>query len=205
MSQTVLPTADQAVTSGLARRRWSVYRDGAVLAVAGGLVFQALHAVEHLAQLGMWLLHPLAPPYFTPWALAGRDGLAVVAGGAGAGSELLHLIGNLVFLAALLGLRLVDATDGRLGVRPLSLPRERTVRRATVVQSVHVIEHLVLTFAVMLTGTPVGVSTLFGLLEAGTPGATALRVLFHFTLNAVPTILVARAIWETRPGVATRN
>lgn len=199
MSHTFVHTADHATASRQARRRWAVYRDGAALAVAGGLVFQALHALEHLVQLAMWLVHPLAPPYLTPWAIVGRDGLAMVAGSTGAGGEVLHLIGNLIFLAALLGLRLVDATDARLGVRPPSLSRERAAKGATVMQTVHVMEHLMLTAAVVLTGTPLGMSTLFGLLEAGTPSATALRVLFHFTLNAVPTILVGKALWTTAP------
>lgn len=66
-------------------------------------------------------------------------------------------------------------------------------------------EHVLLTATVLTTGTATGVSTLFGVLEAGTPEAVAVRVLFHFMLNAIPTVLVVQALLRVRAGLPSSH
>jgi hypothetical protein len=153
-----------------------------VVAVAG-LGFQVVHALEHLVQIGAWGLAPGRTPYLTPWAAAGRHALAVD-GNLAIGEELLHLSGNLVFLAGLVALvALAARTDAA---------RSRNLRLAVTIQGVHVLEHAVLTATAAAAGRAVGVTTLFGTLEPG-PLLFTVRPLAHFTLNAVATAFAVLA------------
>lgn len=63
-------------------------RDIALLALA----FQLFHLIEHAAQLTYWSGNPTEAPWLTPWAITGRDVLAVD-GTPGGGNEILHLGG----------------------------------------------------------------------------------------------------------------
>lgn len=190
----LVSTGDRAL-----RARWLAVRDGAVMIVAAGLVFQGLHVVEHLVQVVAWVAAPTSPAFLTPWAVEGRDLLAGVTGSqAGLGNELLHLVGNVIFLAALAGLAAVDRADDRCGVRPRSPARARLTRLAIGWQCAHVAEHVVLTTTAAVAGGAWGASTVFGLIEASTPVGIATRVLFHFVLNAVPTVLTLRALTARR-------
>lgn len=170
-----------------------------VAAVAAGLAFQVAHALEHLIQVTVWMGSPLTGPFMTPWARALVRGLARAAGGDPAvGMELLHLIGNAVFAVTLVGLAGLCQTRveaGSVGDWPTAL---LLIRRAMAVQMLHLAEHVLLIATVLTTGTATGVSTLFGVLEAGTPEAVAVRVLFHFMLNAIPTVLVLQALLHAR-------
>lgn len=182
------------------RARWLAVRDAALVVVAAGLVFQVLHVAEHLIQVVAWLGAPTSPAFLTPWAVEGRDLLATVAGtGAGTGNELLHLVGNVIFLAALVGLAAFDTADDRTGIRARSTARRRATRLAIGWQSVHVAEHVLLTTSAVVTGTAWGASTLFGLVATATPTAIAIRVLAHFLLNAIPTVLTVRALAARSP------
>lgn len=169
------------------------HQRGVVLTlVAGaGLTFQLVHAAEHLAQAGAWALRPSQPPWLTPWAAAGRDALAV-GGDAVAGNELLHLLGNAIFMAGLVALA---------GVARRRSSRGRALRFAVVVQGVHVAEHVALTGSVLLGGRAIGVTTLFGLLDAG-PTLWTLRVAAHFALNAVATAAAGLAVATVIRGMA---
>ena len=93
-------------------------RQAGLLAVgAGALTFQVVHAAEHVLQMGYWAMHPREAPWLTPWAATARDGLASFcsllgsSGGAKLGSEVLHLAGNLIFLAGLAALAVVVSTS----------------------------------------------------------------------------------------------
>lgn len=158
---------------------------GAVLGVAaaGGLGFQLIHVLEHAVQAGAWVLAPTEPPFLTPWAVVGRDALAV-GGDAALGNELLHLLGNLVFLVGLVAF-------GRVAGSTTSPPRALHVGLA--VQGAHVAEHAALTITAAITGRALGVTTLFGLLDAG-PLLWSLRVVAHFALNAVATAAAVLAV-----------
>lgn len=171
-------------------------QQGAVLGVAaaGGLGFQLIHVLEHVVQAGAWVLAPTQPPFLTPWAAMGRDALAI-GGDAALGNELLHLLGNLVFLVGLVAF-------GRVAGATTSPPRALHVGLA--LQGAHVVEHAALTVTAAITGRALGVTTLFGLLEAG-PLLWSLRVVAHFALNTVATAAAVLAVatvarpWHRHP------
>lgn len=161
---------------------------------AAGLGFQAFHFVEHLVQAVAWTMEPGRAPFLSSLAITGRDALAV-GGHTQLGEELLHLMGNAIFLAGLLGF---TALVGHHGARA-----GPSLRLAFAIQAVHVIEHLVLTATVALIGRAVGVTTLFGLLQPG-PVLWTVRPAAHLALNAVGTVLAGVAVvhWaRSRTGV----
>jgi hypothetical protein len=157
---------------------------------AGGLGFQAVHMVEHVVQVVAWVAAPGRPPFLTPWAEVGAEALSVT-GQPGLGEELLHLVGNVVFLVGLVALA------------GLVRSRSRSLMVALVVQGVHVAEHVALTFGVIATGRAIGVTTLFGALSPG-PTLWSVRVLAHLGLNAVATLAAAVALIHIlRAGLAS--
>lgn len=167
----------------------------AVVALAG-TTFQVFHFAEHVLQAAYWVVHPGDAPWLTPWAVAGRDALASVTDGrGGTGNELLHLVGNLIFLGAVAAARALHAhSHATIG----GLERRRWLRRALWLQGLHVGEHVTLTVTWLLTGSAVGASNLFGLLEPGTAVASGTRVWVHFTLNLVATLFALRGMSKPR-------
>lgn len=110
-----------------------------LLAVAAaGLGFQAVHSVEHLLQLGYWLAHPTSPAWLTPWAEAGRDGLAALTDRRPmTGMELLHLLGNAIFLAGLCAtLAVVERDRAPQSLMAVTWPQAAHVAEWYVVQTV---------------------------------------------------------------------
>ena len=164
---------------------WRIIRDIAVAA----LVFQVVHFVEHVAQLGYWMSHPAEAPWLTPWAIAGRDA-PIVDGTPASGNELLHLVGNLIFLAGLIALA---ALVWRMGRSSKDIPY---LKPALWLQGIHVIEHVLLTGTYLAAGKAIGFTTLFGLAQG--PFGSGLRVWAHFLLNLVGTYFVVRAVLEMR-------
>lgn len=167
----------------------------------GGLAFQVFHVLEHGLQFGYWLVNPSARPWLTPWAETGAEGLKLwcslvpvgaASRAAACGAELLHLFGNVIFLAGLLAFAAVISSAGR-----------RSLRRALIVQWFHVAEHVLLTATVFVLGRPLGFSTAFGLLDAG-PVASSYRVWFHFLVNLVATLFALAALRRS-PLTATRR
>ena len=128
------PLALSVVRCTVAAGVWTAFRLRAVdargtvaaLVAVGGLTFQAVHGFEHAVQFARWLGSPASPPWMSSWALAGRDGLAAAFGPSPmVGMELLHLIGNAIFLAGLLALRRVPPAAERavaVGARPADGP-----------------------------------------------------------------------------------
>lgn len=160
-----------------------------ITAVAlAGVAFQVVHFIEHIAQLGYWFLHPLQPPWLTPWAAVGRDALAA-GGNTATGTELLHLIGNVIFLVGVIGLCAALACKRR------ALADHPPLRKAISWQGFHVVEHVALTATWLLFGKAIGVSTLFGLVGSG-PFLSSYRVWWHFTINLIATIYAVRAVKE---------
>ncbi len=168
------------------RRLARLDRRSATLGVVafGGLLFQAMHGTEHGIQLAHWFADPSAAPWLGRLAVVGRDTLAGAVGGSTSlGNELLHLVGNAVYLVGVLAaLRL--AADG---------PAESPLRRARFVQALHLAEHVLLTTTVIVTGRAIGVTTAFGLLEPGGTLGIGVRVWAHFLLNLIPSVLVVQA------------
>jgi uncharacterized protein DUF6008 len=165
------------------------------VAVIGlGVVGQIGHLQEHVAQVGIWVLHPNSPPGMTPWgdALARGFGRVDPANKA-LGMEILHLVGNFIFLAGLAGVTVVTRRAVRSRAR-------RWGRMGTWMQTIHGLEHLSLTVSVALGARAIGLSTWFGLLPDG-PGLWTYRVWWHFIANVVGTVIFAIALvhlWRER-------
>jgi hypothetical protein len=148
-----------------------------------GVIGQIGHAQEHFAQTGYWVLHPMKPAWMTPWGTALANGFGVVDPMKKTlGMEILHLVGNFIFLAGL--------------VAALMLTKRATATKAhkwavmgVWMQGIHGLEHLSLTVSVWL-GAPraIGMSTWFGLIPPG-PALTTYRVWWHFGANFLGTVL----------------
>jgi len=149
------------------------------------LVFQGVHFVEHTAQLIYWLFHPTQMPWMTPWAIAGRDLLAVDGTPRG-GTEILHLLGNVIFFGGLIGMVLIAGYAG------YKMKRVPYLREAVILQGFHVAENVLLTVSYLTWGTVIGVTTVFG--AASGVFESSLRVWSHFLLNLVATYYAVRAI-----------
>lgn len=167
--------------------------------VAAVLLFQVVHAAEHVAQATYWLFNPALAPWMSAWAMGATNFLGTVSGGGTAvGMELLHLIGNGVFLA---GLLLATRLPQRFG----NAEMRKWLRLATIVQVAHFAEHILLTTSMVFLGQAAGVSTLFGLLSASTPAASGYRVFFHLIINLIATTLALKAVLALRGVTASTN
>lgn len=188
--------ASVLVMNGRSLRRLST---SLLVSVAlAAFAFQIVHTAEHLLQLGNWVRSPSSIPWLSPWAGAGRNALASAAWGQrGTGNELLHLIGNGVFLA---GTGAALAAVRRLGCGPVPW-----LRRILWVQGLHVAEHALLVTTLLLTGRAEGLSTLFGLVNPPSTLAFSLRVLLHFAWNLAGTLMLAGAYGEVSVAVASRR
>jgi hypothetical protein len=161
--------------------RWAQY------AAVGGMAFQVFHLLEHFLQTGYWFLNPAEAPWLTPWAAAGRD-MLIVGGQVATGNELLHLVGNGIFFAALVAMVYVC----RLHLRPTV--RYPHLSKAITAQGIHLAEHVLLTVTLFAFGKSLGVSTVFGL--ASGAWGSSYRVWFHFILNFAATYYAAMALAE---------
>ena len=153
--------------------------------VFGTVGFQVFHLLEHGLQLGYWALNPKEKPWLTPWAETGVDGLAYWCstwpgkGAAGArGGELLHLVGNSIFFAGVVAMLALALAAGL---------RSSTVRGTVIFQGLHLVEHLVLTLTLFVSGSAWGASTMFGRWTGSE--LSSHRVWWHFTVNAIATVL----------------
>lgn len=156
-------------------------------AVLGVLVFQIVHSAEHVAQSLYWLFNPTVAPWMSTWAMGLASGLTSISGGTPAlGMELLHLIGNGIFLAGLL-------LAFKLPEQYKNPQTMRWLRLATIVQALHFLEHVLLTVSVAGGGKAIGLSTMFGLMTAGTPAAAGYRVFFHLVVNLIALVLTVKA------------
>lgn len=152
-----------------------------------GLLFQVGHFAEHAIQFVVWVLGDLSnicgrgTPWMSPWVteLVREIGVIVAPAGDDArrmmlGMEVLHLIGNSIFLASLACLY-------------LCLP-SKWVRWAVYIETFHLYEHVMLTSTAFFIGKPIGMSTLFGAtgLTDSREFAVGFRVTWHFLMNLLP-------------------
>jgi hypothetical protein len=180
-------TRNDLVTDAARNGRHGQLVRAAQYAAVAGLAFQAFHLLEHFLQTGYWFLNPTSAPWLTPWAAAGRD-MLILDGEVSTGNELLHLVGNGIFFGALVAMAYVCRLYGR------STSRYPHLSKAMFAQGIHLAEHVLLTITTLTMGTPLGVSTLFGLSE-GVWGSSY-RVWFHFILNFVATYYAFMALAE---------
>lgn len=160
---------------------------------AGGLTFQVIHVFEHAAQFVFWAAKPTETPWLSSWAAGTADGLAYFCSlvpladqPASIGVEMLHLTGNTVFFGALTAWQVAMRAEKRQ-IRSLDIAEK--------VQMFHVGEHVLLVGSLIGFGEALGISTAFGAIE-GT-ALVALRVCFHFSINAVATFWALRAARDT--------
>jgi hypothetical protein len=184
-----ITTAAPGLTGAAAHGRWNADMLGLVIGtIAGaGLAFQVGHFAEHATQFGVWVLGDLShicgrdTPWMSPWAtkLVRMVGLFLFPQADEArrmmlGMEVLHLIGNTIFLTSLACLY-------------HCLP-SKWVRWALYIEGFHFCEHIALTATAYYVGIPMGLSTLFG--YAGSLGgrefAVGYRVTWHFVMNFLP-------------------
>ena len=157
-------------------------------AVAGiGLAFQVGHFAEHALQFAVWILGDLSnicgrdTPWMSPWVTEMvRHAGAIMFPSADArrqmmmGMEVLHLIGNSIFLVS-------------LGCLYYCAP-SKWIRWALYIEGFHLHEHLMLTLTAYFVGKPIGLSTLFGGSDiiGGREFAVGYRVTWHFAMNLLP-------------------
>lgn len=152
-----------------------------------GLMFQVGHFAEHAFQFGVWVLGDMSnicgrnTPWMSPWvhALVSQAGqLLFPASDAPRqmmlGMEVLHLVGNSIFLTSLAALYYCI--------------RSKWVRWAIYIETFHLYEHVMLTATAFFLGKPVGMSTLFGGVSAigDREFAVGCRVTWHFVMNLLP-------------------
>jgi hypothetical protein len=152
----------------------------ALIAIAVlGVTFQVGHFTEHAVQAGMWLFGDRTRAWMSDLAMW----LSTHLGPMPLGMEVLHLLGNFIFLVTIGAVVLL--TEGR----------DRWVRAAFSVELFHLTEHLMLTISTATLGDPIGWSTLFGLASTlPVEAAVGYRVMWHFTMNLIPSALLMRAL-----------
>lgn len=153
-----------------------LFRRTLLVAAVLGTLFQIGHFAEHAVQAGQWLFVDRTQPWMSGLACV----LALIFDqGMARGMELLHLAGNLIFL---------DTLILWAYLRP-----DKWINRAVWVEAFHLTEHISLTATVFLYGRAVGWSTAFGFAGAlfGHDGAVGYRVLWHFGMNLIPSVLLA--------------
>lgn len=178
---------------------------GTIIAVIAGLglAFQVGHFAEHAIQFGVWVLGEQsqicgrATLWMSPWVtqFVQRVGVALFPA-AGVprqtmmGTEILHLIGNCIFLVSL----------GCL----YHCRRSRWIRWALYIEGFHFYEHLMLTATAGFVGKPIGLSTLFGgsSVIGSTEFAVGYRVTWHFAMNLLPMPFAMIGLMESAPDKA---
>lgn len=163
----------------------------AVALIGVGVVGQIGHFQEHIAQAVYWIAHPYTEAWMTPWANSFSRGMGQVdASKPMLGMEVLHLTGNLIFLAGLVGIMQITRRVGR------RLESRKWARMGVWMQGIHGVEHLVLTLSVALgAGRAIGLSTWFGVVEPGV-ALTTYRVWWHFVANLVGTVILGLAVFH---------
>ena len=156
-----------------------------------GLAFQVGHFIEHAVQFFVWISGSYDwvsatfcgrdTPYMSPPLTAivrEAGGFLFPASDPGRqmvlGMELLHLIGNGIFLATIAGV--------------CYLMPSKWARYALYIEGGHLCEHLALFLTAYYLGKPIGISTLFGQATwyFGRNGAVGYRVSWHFAMNLLP-------------------
>jgi hypothetical protein len=168
-------------------------RISAYLAVVAGFALQSFHSFEHVIQVVFWGKNPYAPGYMSPVAKKAAAGLESIAastlgwtGRSTLGMELLHLVGNTLFL---------------LGIAALLIGSPFAAKRAGATlaftfEGLHLLEHVILT-ATTVAGYPAwGNSTLFNTISGAQ--LSSHRIWWHFVMNIAALALFALAIFSEK-------
>lgn len=163
----------------------------AVGLIGVGVIGQIGHFQEHVTQAAYWVANPYSPAWMTPWADSFARGMGQVdATKPALGMEILHLTGNFIFLAGLVGI--VQITRRATG----HLKSRRWAKMGVWMQGIHGIEHIVLTASVALGASrAIGLSTWFGAIDPG-PALVTYRVWWHFVANLIGTAILAFSLYH---------
>jgi hypothetical protein len=177
-------------------RPW-VYQGSAGL-IGIGIVGQIGHLQEHVAQAAYWIAHPNAKPWMTPWGDSLARGFGQInTSKPSLGTEILHLVGNFIFLAGIVGIALITA-------RARQTRAHKWGKMGVWMQGIHGVEHAVLTLSVALGASrAIGLSTWFGALSVG-PGLWTYRIWWHTIANLIGSVIFAMAVyhlWQERETV----
>jgi hypothetical protein len=167
-------------------------------AAAFGLLFQVGHFFEHAFQFIVWCLGDYSQicgrdrPWISNWAYDFTEWIGRVVAPAAEtprrsmlGLEVLHLIGNGIFLATLACLYYVVPS--------------KWVRWGFYIEAFHLYEHVMLTATAFFIGKPIGLSTMFGgAALGGTEFAVGTRVTWHFIMNLLPMPFAMMGLMEYR-------
>ncbi len=172
--------------------------NGAAAVIGIGIVGQIGHLQEHIAQAGYWVQHPNAKAWMTPWGTGLAKGYGQVDDSKPTlGMEILHLVGNFIFLAGITGVLLITARARKVTARKWG-------KMGVWMQGIHGLEHVSLTLSVALGAKKaIGLSTWFGTLDAGA-GATTYRIWWHAIANLIGSYIFAMAVyhlWRERAAV----
>jgi Family of unknown function (DUF6008) len=175
--------------AGRRRLRPWLFR-GAAAVIILGVLGQIGHIQEHVAQTGYWVAHPNAKPWMTPWGNGLADGMGQIdMSKPTLGMEILHLVGNFIFLAGMVGVMLITRRAPHTRSR-------KWAKMGTWMQGIHGIEHASLTISVALGAKQaIGLSTWFGLLSPG-PGLWTYRIWWHMLANLMGSIIFAIALYH---------
>jgi hypothetical protein len=168
-----------------------VYRASLTVVVIG-VIGQIGHLSEHVAQAAYWIGHSNAPSWMTPWGTGLARGFGQIDKSKPTlGMEILHLVGNFLFLAGLAGVMVITR-------RARSTQTRRWGRMGMWMQTIHDMEHLSLTLSVWLGAKEaIGLSTWFGQLSPGA-GLTTYRVWWHFIANVMGSYIFMMALYHLR-------
>ncbi|MEU6094786.1 DUF6008 family protein [Streptomyces sp. NPDC047079] len=171
----------------------------AVAVIGLGVIGQVGHFQEHVAQVGYWVAHPYSPAWMTPWGTGLARGMGQVDPAKPTlGMEILHLVGNFIFLAGLVGVAQITRRAAR------DLRSRKWARMGVWMQTVHGLEHVALTLSIAFGASrAIGLSTWFGLIEPG-PALVTYRVWWHFVANLIGTVILVVAVyhlWKERRAV----
>ncbi|HTZ36847.1 MAG TPA: DUF6008 family protein [Stellaceae bacterium] len=187
------------------------FRKVFAVCVGLGLAFQVGHFAEHAIQFAVWVSGTYQwvattfcgrdTPYMSPplTRMVQIAGALLFPGSSPArqmmlGMELLHLMGNAIFLATIAGVYYFCPS--------------KWVRYAFCLEGGHMCEHLALTATALFVGKPIGISTVFGqaVYWLGQEGAVGYRVTWHFAMNLFPMPFVMigmmRHDWARPPALA---
>ncbi len=163
---------------------------GSIGVIVLGVIGQIGHFQEHIAQAGYWVGHPNAQPWMTPWGTGLAKGFGQVDSMKPTlGMEILHLMGNFIFLAGIAGIVVITR-------RALGTKSRKWGKMGVWMQGIHGLEHLTLTLSVWFGAKQaIGLSTWFGLLDPG-PGLWTYRIWWHAIANAIGTTIFAIALYH---------
>ncbi len=169
-------------------RPW-LFRSCATVIVIG-VLGQIGHLTEHVAQVGYWVQHPNSPAWMTPWGSGLSRGIGQIdTSKPTLGMEIVHLTGNLIFLAGLAAIMVITRRTPRARSR-------RWARMGVWMQGIHGLEHLSLTLSVAFGARQaIGLSTWFGLLPPG-PGLWTYRIWWHFLANVIGSFIFAVSLYH---------